>query len=464
MSKKIILAIVVLILGLGVTPSYAPPPGGTATLPPGIFDKPSMSAPSAIPPTRREQVTEKIKALPEQVTDLPRKALRTAVSYAEGKAEKSDSEQSGRRSSLDQKSLGQKISERVDSLKDVPTRLKGAAIRATGRGDYERHGGEREETSLVESNVKWKKTSMTDEEAQKLNAALNRDKNLKEAAKASPEQALITTASNVRDEAQARRDGAQARLDDAQSIINTSKSYSAKQHNSTVLQQQEAALQEKLDKSSTAEERARHEKSLEKLTIVREKAQQDARQERKLLEEMLGGKSVKDVQAEADKAKQQIKAEEQQIAQAEKIVKAADDKKKTIEAIEMFEKEISQKKELLTSGSPEEKKLAAERIKDAKNNIKGLQSELNGFEKTLSDTKLPLTKKSESSGISGKKKAAIGAAVGVAGLAGVAGLVGAAGVAGGISESGETPSSEQPAQGKDSNENEQEAFEASPTQ
>lgn len=418
-----------LVLGCMVMQSQAQkslPPASHAPLPPGMFDRPSMPPPSAIPPSRGEQVAQKVKEIPEQIKDLPYRALRTAVGYAAGKSEKSDPEQSGRRSSL-----GQKISERVDDLKDIPTRLKGAAIRATGRGDYERHGDEvakaKEGASQTEANVKWKKTTMTEEDAKKLDAGLKRDRDSKDVAKASPERALIATALNVKDEAQARIDVSKARLADAEKIVDAQKQYlEAKK-------ELERAKKDKMDVEAAQKDGGAHGDFLKILTNDLKKAEDNVQKKQGLLNEQLDGRSIKTIQAEVAAAKKQIKAEEDQIKQADKVITAASDKAKINNTIPMLEERIAENRELLKTGTAEEKSLAAQRISNNKKLIEESKKDLKEAEKILATEKLPTGKKAESSGISGKKKVALGAAVvGAAGLVGAASIVGAVGAIEGV--------------------------------
>lgn len=453
MNKKII-AIVVLAIGCMVTQSRA-----QKALPPGIFDKPSMPAPSAIQPSRGEQMVQKVKDLPEQIRDLPYRGLRAVVGRASQKSD-SDSEQHepGRRRTTMGEKISGKVDNLADNLKDAQNRLKGAAIRAVVRGGYERHGDEEPaKGSQVESNIQWKKSSMTKEDAAMLNKGLKRDRDSKDVAKTSPEQALIATASNAKDEAQARIDLSKGRIADAEKIMNSQKQYlEAKE-------ELERVRKEKMNVEAAQKEGIGHGGLLKLLTDDLKKAEEKVQQRQNQLNEQLGDRSLKAVQAEAAAAKKQIKAEEDQIKQADRIVTAASDRTKINNTIKMLEDRIAEDRELLKKGSTEEKNSARQRINNNEQTIKDNKRDLKEAEKILATEKLPTSKKTESSGMSTKTKIGIGAAVGVTGLAGAAGLVGATGLAaGGIGALSEESSSTAPSEEKNADQSAGESFEASP--
>lgn len=429
MNKKII-AVVMLAFGCIVTKSRAQkalPPSSHASLPPGI-----LGASSERPPLAASASVHEKEVVPSWVKANVK-----------------------------------------DRLEEAPGRLKGALVSAVRGNKYERI--EAEEPSLAEkrgsasgvpSNVQWKKTAIMqdrlDAHLKKIDDNLKRDRELKEVAKTSPEMALIAVASNARDEAQMRMNKAKERLDDAQSVVNAGKSYLTKQNNLKTILQQEEFLQKKIALSTSTEDSEIHNKNFERLKIERKKAEDAVDKARESLEKQLDGRSIKAVQAEVAAAKKQIKAEEDQIKQADRIVTAASDRTKINNTIPMLEEKIAENKELLKTGTPEEKRLAAQGVTNYKKLLEENKKDLKEAEKILATEKLPTSKKTESSGVSTKKKVAIGAAVGITGLAGVAGLAGAVGAAGGISALSEDSSAAAPSEEKDADQGSGEAFEVSP--
>ncbi len=218
-----------------------------------------------------------------------------------------------------------------------------------------------------------------------------------------------------------------ARLADAEKIVDAQKQYlEAKK-------ELERAKKGKMDVEAAQKDGGAHGDFLKILTNDLKKAEDNVQKKQGLLNEQLDGRSIKTIQAEVAAAKKQIKAEEDQIKQADKVMTAASDKAKINNTMPMLEERIAENRELLKTGTAEEKSLAAQRISNYKKLIEENKKDLKEAEKILATEKLPTGKKAESSGISGKKKVALGAAVvGAAGLVGAASIVGAVGAIEGV--------------------------------